>query len=120
MTITIDFIDTDRFRNHDGASHLILDDDAITYEAISKCDWYSDDYAIPPVRRAFYIRTKYKRKKVNGAHFSNVYQSELDRVVYHLEISLEGSTDDIVIKYEDRKVGYEIYKKVTDWIFETP
>lgn len=116
--IVIELVDTDRFRNHQGASHLILDDNFILHEAISVCDWYNlDDYGIPPIKRDYYIRTKYKRKKINGAHFSSVYQQELGMMLYFLQISLEGSTDDIEIKYNNRKEGHEVYKKVTNWIF---
>lgn len=120
--ILITLIDTDNYRNHVGArSQLILTGDRIMHEAISECDCYADISAIyngiTPLTRPYYIREVYKKEAVAGVSISNCFHERIDKEVYNLTVSIMGASDDIIIRFYDRKNALELYKEINEWMF---
>ncbi len=114
----IELVDSERFRSHEGAANLIIDNEKIIYEAISNCMFHPEDEAMPIEEIPYYIRQKYKKEFISGINLSNRYYEDTRTVFYILEISIIGAQDDILIRFTNRKPGYELYKKLSEWLFK--
>lgn len=118
IRIPIELFDTNSYRNHSNSkSQLVLKDDMIMHECMSTCDFYNDGI-LRCENIDYYLREVYKKESVAGVSLCSAYYSDIRQNVYHVVISCMGVSNDIFIKFIDRKEAHDVYKTIFTWIFD--